>query len=55
VTALLAAAATHDRAGFVVFGIFVLLAIVLALFVVRFAVKLNRDRGAGSKPSRPKR
>jgi hypothetical protein len=53
-TFVTAAGGTHDQTAFVVFGIFVLLAIVLALFVVRFAVKLNRERNAGPGPrSRP--
>jgi LPXTG-motif cell wall-anchored protein len=50
----MAATGTHDHTAFVVFGIFVLLAIVLAIFVVRFAVKLNRERQAGTTP-RPRR
>lgn len=53
-TVMTAAAGTHYPALFVVvFGFFVLLSVVLAVFVVRFAVKLNRERTAGGP--RPKR
>ena len=45
------AVTTHDPVAFVVvFGIFVLLSLVLAFFVVRFALKLQRERNAGGTP-----
>ena len=54
-TAVTAVAGAHDpTAFFVVFGIFLLLLIALAFFVVRFALKLQRERNAGNAP-RPKR
>lgn len=31
-------------AGYVVFGLFVVAMIVLAVFVTRFSIKINRDR-----------
>jgi hypothetical protein len=53
--ALTAVAGTHDPASFfVVFGIFVVLSLVLVFFVVRFAVKLNRERASGGR-DRPRR
>jgi len=49
-TALAAVTRAHDPAAFfVVFGIFVLLSVVLAFFVVRFAIRLNRERDAGAR------
>jgi hypothetical protein len=54
-TVLTSVAGTHDPASFfVVFGIFVLLSVVLVFFVVRFALKLSRERaaGAGRRPRR---
>lgn len=54
-TALAAASGAHDPAAFFIgFGIFVLLSVVLAFFVVRFSVKLNRERtaGLGRRPRR---
>jgi heme/copper-type cytochrome/quinol oxidase subunit 2 len=50
----MAVSGAHDPTLFVVvFGIFLLLSAVLAVFVVRFAVKLNRERSPGGP--RPKR
>jgi hypothetical protein len=54
VIAATAATGTHNHAFIAVFGFFLLLSVTLAFFIVRFAVKLSRDR-PGRTPRRPGR
>lgn len=51
---VMAATGTHDHAFIAVFGFFLLLSLTLAFFIVRFAVKLSRDR-PGRAPRQPGR